>query len=109
MTEPTEQIAARVAGLMGYLQPRPGLPCWDGQKYRHAPEDPAEVFRLMCEFNVWPRDMGSWMTVCKGGTGLLSCIHEIEVAHDNTHESRQQAATRAVLMAVELKLKEKQA
>lgn len=111
MTEPIEQLAARVAGLMGwqcwhsYKKP-PEPPVWKcGERESDMPPklyEPAEVFRLMCEFNVWP--------VCTPSYCLVLGFHgSVRVSHDNTPESRQQAAARAVLMSVEQILKEKHA
>lgn len=106
MTEPTEQLAARVAGLMGYKPVKYASGYYE-DRFGHTHKQlhtPAEVFRLMCEFDVWPFDTGTgYMEIYLDGDLVVN--HP----HDSTPESIQQAATHAVLMAVEQILKEKQA
>lgn len=116
MTEPIEQLAARVAGLMGLYRERnrwvsdpPPAPL-TALNRRGELYEPAEVFRLMCEFNVWPVCDGRNVWVENRFSPKDNPVTRLLIhVEDNTPESRQQAATRAVLMAVELKLKEKQA
>ena len=103
-------IAARVAGLMGRAGIR-GL----SQEVWPSLAEPAEVLLLMCKFGLWPKEGFTTRHSEKFGGVLVPCICvESSVTryfaiHDNTPESRQQAVTRAVLLAVEQILKEKQA
>lgn len=104
MTEPIEQLSARVAELMGWKR------SWvDGDGNTRNPlHHPSEVFRLMCEFNVWPvvdTEYGEWFVVILS-RDLRSDIN-VDIDDMQDTESRQQAATRAVLLAVEQILKEK--
>lgn len=107
--EPIESLSARVAELMGWeLVHYPSrLPNWrDASKqWRDAPHHPAEVFRLMCEFRVFP----AYNAICEcvqvhipgGGMLVVKCR--------DTTEAIERAMSFLVLLAVEQILKEKKA
>jgi hypothetical protein len=96
-TETTQELDERVAKALGWIPNLLFAPWQDEQGKLHAnPSDPAEVFKLCAEFNVWPVYDDYFRLI--GVSGHLDTA--VPVIDDNTPSGRLEAATRAVLLAV---------